>query len=45
MNCFKKLGEKVKAKTFERQVVELNVRAAVLNRFTQLGCPKTLAVG
>lgn len=45
MNCFKKLGEKVKAKTLERQVVELNVRATVLNGFTQLGCQKTLAVG
>jgi len=45
MNCLKKLGEKVKARTFERQVVELNVRAAILNQFTALGCPKTVVVG
>ena len=34
MRCFKLLGERVMARTFERQVVELQVRAAVLNRFT-----------
>lgn len=44
MNCFKRLGEKVMARTFERQVVELNVRAAILNRFTELGTPVTVAV-
>jgi hypothetical protein len=27
------LGERVTARTFERQVVELHVRVAVLNRF------------
>lgn len=32
MGCFKRLGEKVSARTFERQVVELNIRAAILNR-------------
>jgi hypothetical protein len=31
------------ARTFERQVVELQVRAAVLNRFTHLGTPVTQA--
>ncbi len=25
MNCFKRLGEKVMARTFERQVAELNI--------------------
>ena len=44
MNCFKRLGEKVMARTFERQVVELNVRAAILNRFTELGTPVTVVV-
>ena len=44
MNCFKRLGEKVMARTFERQVVELNVRASILNRLTGLGAPQTVAV-
>jgi hypothetical protein len=44
MHCFKRLGERVMARTFERQVAELQVRAALLNRFTQLGTPDTVAV-
>jgi len=44
MHCFKRLGERVMARTFERQVVELHVRVALLNRFTQLGCPTTVLV-
>ena len=44
MHCFKRLGERVMARTFERQVVELHVRVALLNRFTQLGCPTTVPV-
>jgi len=44
MRCFKRLGERVMARTFERQVVELHVRVALLNRFTQLGCPVTVPV-
>jgi len=35
--CFKLLGERVMARDFDRQVAELQVRAAVLNRFTRLG--------
>ena len=42
MHCFKRLGERVMARTFERQVVELHVRVALLNRFTQLGRPTTV---
>lgn len=45
MNCFKRLGQKVMARTFERQVTELNIRASILNRFTELGRPNTVAVG
>ncbi|MBB2776511.1 UNVERIFIED_ORG: hypothetical protein HNP28_001826 [Comamonas terrigena] len=30
--------------TFERQVHELHIRAAILNRFTELGHPQTVAV-
>jgi uncharacterized DUF497 family protein len=44
MRCFKLLGERVMARTFERQAVELQVRAAVLNRFTYLGTSVTRAV-
>lgn len=44
MNCFKRCGEKVMARTFERQVTELNIRVSILNRFTELGTPKTVAV-
>ena len=44
MHCFKRLGERVMARTFERQVVELQVRVALLNRFTQLGRPVTVSV-
>jgi hypothetical protein len=44
MHGFKRLGERVMARTFERQVVELHVRVALLNRFTQLGRPTTVPV-
>ena len=44
MHCFKRLGERVMARTFERQVVALHVRVALLNRFTQLGRPTTVPV-
>lgn len=36
MGCFKRLGEKVSARTFDRKVEELNIRAAILNQFTEL---------
>ena len=45
MNCFKRLGDRVMARTFERQVVELHIRAALLNRFSQLGRPVTVGAG
>lgn len=44
MNCIKRLGERVTARSFESQVNELHIRAAVLNRFTELGRPQTAAV-
>jgi hypothetical protein len=48
MPCFKRLGERVIASTFEPQVVgqvvELHVRVAPLNRFTQLGRSTTVPV-
>lgn len=44
MHCLKRLGERVTARTFERQMVELHVRVAVLNRFSQIDRPKTVPV-
>ena len=43
MHRLKRLGERVMAGTFERQV-ELHVRVALLDKFTQLGCPITVPV-
>ena len=45
MRCFKLLGERVMAREFDRQVAELQIRAAILNRFTALGAPQTQRVG
>ena len=45
MRCFKLLGERVMARDFDRQVAELQIRAAILNRFTALGTPLTQRVG
>jgi hypothetical protein len=36
MRCFKRVGERVMACDFDRQVAELEVRGAVLNRFIRL---------
>lgn len=44
MRCFKLLGERVMARDFDRQVAELQIRAAILNRFTRLGTPTTVAM-
>jgi len=44
MRCFKLLGERVMVRDFDRQVTELQVRAAVLNRFTRLRRPVTVPV-
>jgi len=44
MRCFKLLGERLMAHTFERQTTELHIRAALLNRFTRLGTPETQRV-
>lgn len=44
MRCFNLLGERVMARDFDRQVAELQVRASILNRFTQLGTPTTVAM-
>lgn len=45
MRCLKLLGERVVARDFDRQVAELQIRAAILNRITTLGTPQTQRVG
>lgn len=44
MHCFKLLGHRVMARTFDRQITELKVRAVILNRFSQIGTPNTVRV-
>lgn len=44
MRCFKPFGERVMARGFGPQAAALQVRAAVLNRFTRWGTPTTVAV-
>ena len=45
MNCVKLLGQSLMSRDFDRQVAEIQVRIAVLNRYTALGIPVTEAVG
>lgn len=44
MHCFKLLGQRVAARTFERQATELKIRAAILNRFSEIGTPNTVRI-
>lgn len=44
MHCFKLLGQRVVARTLDRQITELKVRAAILNRFSQIGTPVTVRI-
>jgi hypothetical protein len=41
MNCMKLLGQKLMSRDFDRQTAEIQVRIAILNRFTALGIPVT----
>ncbi len=45
MHCMKLLGQRLMARDFERQVAELQLRIAVLNRYTALGIPVTKPAG
>ena len=45
MNCVKLLGQRLMSRQFDRQVAEVQIRVAVLNRFTALGIPMTVAAG
>lgn len=44
MRCLKPLGERLMARTPARQTAELQIPAAVPNRFARLGTPETLRV-
>ncbi len=44
MHCFKLLGQRVVARTFDRQITEIKVRAAILNRFSEIGTPVSVRV-
>ena len=44
-HCLKLLGQRVSARDFDRQVAEIEIRAAILNGFTALGIPETVTVG
>lgn len=45
MHCLKLMGQRLAARDFDRQVAEVQIRAAILNGFTALGIPRTVAVG
>ena len=45
MHCIKLLGQLLMAKDFERQVAEIQIRIAVVNRYTALGISITEPVG
>lgn len=45
MHCVKLLGQSLMARDFDRQVAELQIRAAVLNGYTELGIPVTEPTG
>jgi hypothetical protein len=45
MHCMKLLGQSLMARDFERPVAEIQIRIAMLNRYTALGIPVTEPVG
>ena len=45
MHCLKLMGQSLMARDFDRQVAEVQIRIAVLNRYTALGIPITAPVG
>ena len=44
MHCFKLLGQRVVARAFDRQITELKVRTAVLNRYSEIGTAVTVGI-
>ncbi|UYV39522.1 IS5 family transposase [Rhodobacteraceae bacterium D3-12] len=45
MHCVKLMGQSLMGRDFDRQVAEIQVRIAVLNRYTALGIPVTEVIG
>ncbi len=45
MHCVKLLGQSLMVRDFDRQVAEIQIRVAVLNKYTALGMPVTEVVG
>jgi hypothetical protein len=45
MHRMKLIGQSLMARDFDRQVAEIQIRIAVLNRYTALGVPLTIAAG
>ena len=44
MNCMKLLGQRLMARDFDRQVAEVQIRIAIMNRFSALGRAEIEAV-
>lgn len=45
MNCVTLLGQRLMSRDFDRQMADVQTRATVMNRFTALGIPLTVALG
>ncbi len=45
MHCVKLMDQSLMARDFDRQVAEIQIRIAVLNRYKTLGIPITEPVG
>ena len=45
MHCVKRLGQSPMARDFDRQVAEIQIRIAVLNRYTAYGIPIVNPIG
>jgi hypothetical protein len=45
IHCVKLLGQRLSARDSDRQVAEIQIRAAILNSFTALGIPRTEPIG
>jgi hypothetical protein len=45
MHCIKLMGQSLMARDFDRQVAEIQIRVAVLNRYTALGIAVTEVLG
>lgn len=45
MHCVKLIGQSLMSRDFDRQVAEVQIRIAVLNRYTALGIPVTQPIG